>query len=152
MFKRGAALIPALAFMFASTNLVIELGLILWQLMGWQFALAEWLGGVVLIAIMVVIVKLTYPKPTVEAGRAHVEIGNVAEHAHGEELAPGRTLWRKLISREGWVYVAHYVAMDWAMTWRDILIGFAVAEFAAVLVPNTFWNALFIRARRRRCG
>ena len=146
MFKRGAALIPALAFMFASTNLVIELGLILWQLMGWQFALAEWLSGVVLIAIMVVIVKLMYPKPIVEAGRAHVETGNVAEHAHGEELAPGRTLGRKLISREGWVYVAHYVAMDWAMTWRDILIGFAVAEFAAVLVPDIFWNALFIQS------
>src|SRR5260221_1639306 len=121
MFKRGAALIPALAFMFASTNLVIELGLILWQLMGWQFTLAEWLGGIVLVAIVSLLVKLTYPKQIVEEGRAHVETGHVASHDHGDELAPGRTLWQKLRSREGWTYVAHYVAMDWSMTWRDIL-------------------------------
>jgi len=146
MFKRGAALAPALAFMFASTNLVIELGLILWQLMGWQFTLAEWLGGIVLIAIVSLLVKLTYPRRTVEEGRAHVETGNVAAHEHGEELTTGRTLWQKLRSREGWVYVAHYVAMDWSMTWRDILIGFVLAGFAAVLIPSTFWNALFIRS------
>jgi len=118
MFKRGAHLIPALAFMFASTNLVVELGLILWQLMGWQFALAEWLGGVLLVAIMAVIVRLTYPRRTVEEGRAFKDDPTVNAMAHGTELAPGATLWQKLRSREGWTYVAHYVAMDWSMIWR----------------------------------
>jgi uncharacterized membrane protein YraQ (UPF0718 family) len=145
MFKRGAHLIPALAFMFASTNLVIELGLVLWQLMGWQFALAEWLGGVLLIAIMSLLVKLTYPKAIIEEGRAHQETEETAEHNHGDELAPGRTLWQKIRSREGWIYVSHYVAMDWSMIWKDMVIGFVIAGFLGVLVPNSFWNALFIQ-------
>ncbi len=145
MFKRGAHLIPALAFMFASTNLVIELGLILWQLMGWQFALAEWLGGIVLIAIMALLVRLTYPKKIVEAGRAHDDRG-VNAMEHGEMLAPGRTLWQKLRSRQGWVFVAHYVRMDWSMIWKDMLGGFLIAGFIAVLVPNSVWNTLFVQS------
>ena len=143
MFKRGAHLIPALAFMFASTNLVIELGLVLWQLMGWQFALAEWVGGVLLIAIMALLVKLTYPKRLVEAGRAHDDRGvNAMEHA--AMLAPGRTLWQKLRSGQGWVYVAQYVRMDWSMIWKDMIAGFLIAGFIAVLVPNNVWHTLFI--------
>ena len=146
MFKRGAHLIPALAFMFASTNLVIELGLILWQLMGWQFALAEWLGGIVLVAIVSLLVKLTYPKKIVEEGRAHEETDKVAAMDHGDELAPGRNLWEKLRSGQGWVYIAHYMSMDWSMIWKDMIIGFLIAGFLGVLVPNTFWNALFLRS------
>ncbi len=145
MFKRGAHLIPALAFMFASTNLVIELGLILWQLMGWQFALAEWFGGLVLIAFMSLLVKLTYPRPVVEAGRAHEDRG-VAAMEHGDLLAPGKTFWQKLTSRQGWVYVAHYVRMDWTMIWKDVLGGLLIAGFMAVLIPTSFWNALFIES------
>jgi uncharacterized membrane protein YraQ (UPF0718 family) len=145
MFKRGAHLIPALAFMFASTNLVIELGLILWQLMGWQFALAEWLGGVVLIAIMALLVRLTYPKRVVEEGRAHDDRG-VHAMEHGEMLAPGRTLWQKLSSRQGWVFVAHYVRMDWSMIWKDMIAGFLIAGFIAVLVPSSVWNTLFVES------
>ena len=146
MFKRGAHLIPALAFMFASTNLVIELGLILWQMMGWQFALAEWLGGVVLVALVAVLVKLTYPKKLVEEGRTFHETDMVAAMDHGDELAPGRTLWEKLRSDQGWVNVAHYVAMDWSMVWKDLLIGFLAAGVLGVLVSNTFWNALFVQS------
>jgi len=144
MFKRGAHLIPALAFMFASTNLVIELGLILWQLMGWQFALAEWFGGLVLIAIMTLLVKLTYPKEAVEEGRAHDDRG-VNAMDHGDMLAPGKTLWQKLTSRQGWVSVAHYVRMDWSMLWKDMIGGFLIAGFIGVLVPNSFWNLLFVQ-------
>src|SRR5207247_1400702 len=76
MFKRGAHLINALAFMFASSNLVVELGLILWLLMGWQFALAEWVGGLFLVAIMSLLARLVYPARLVEAGRAHIETGH----------------------------------------------------------------------------
>ena len=146
MFKRGAHLIPALAFMFASTNLVIELGLVLWQMMGWQFALAEWLGGIVLVALVAVLVKLTYPKKLAEEGRRFHETGTVTAMDHGDELAPGRTLWEKLRSGQGWVFVAHYVAMDWSMVWKDMLIGFLVAGVLGVLVPGTFWNALFVQS------
>jgi uncharacterized membrane protein YraQ (UPF0718 family) len=143
MFKRGAHLIPALAFMFASTNLVIELGLVLWQLMGWQFALAEWLGGIVLIALMSLLVKLTYPKRVVEEGRAHDDRG-VHAMEHGDMLTPGRTLWQKLRSGQGWVFVAQYVRMDWSMIWKDMIGGFLIAGFIAVLVPNAVWHTLFL--------
>jgi uncharacterized membrane protein YraQ (UPF0718 family) len=61
LFKKGAALVAEPRVLFSSTNLVIELGIILWLLMGWQFTAAEWIGGIVLIAIMTVLVKLTYP-------------------------------------------------------------------------------------------
>src|SRR5579871_493838 len=143
MFKRGAHLVPALAFMFASTNLVIELGLVLWQLMGWQFALAEWLGGIVLIALMSLLVKLTYPQRVVEEGRAHDDRG-VNAMEHGDMLAPGRTLWQKLRSGQGWVFVAQYVRMDWSMIWKDMIGGFLIAGFIAVLVPNAVWHTLFL--------
>jgi hypothetical protein len=62
LFKKGAALIPSLAFLFASTNLVAELGIILYLLMGWQFMIGEWIGGVVLVVILSCLVRLTYPK------------------------------------------------------------------------------------------
>src|SRR5260370_5557082 len=90
MFKRGAHLVPALAFMFASTNLVIELGLVLWQLMGWQFTLAEWLGGIVLVAIMSLLVKLTYPKQIVEEGRGPLRTGPLPGPQHRGQPAPRR--------------------------------------------------------------
>ena len=73
LFKKGAALVASLAFLFASTNLVVELGIILWLLMGWQFTVAEWVGGVVLVAIMAMLVRLTYPAQLVEGARHHPE-------------------------------------------------------------------------------
>src|ERR1700751_2377483 len=84
LFKKGAGLIPSLAFLFSSTNLVIELGLILYVLMGWQFAAAEWIGGVLLVAIMSLMVKLTYPAKLVEEARAHVD--EAFGHEHGDNV------------------------------------------------------------------
>src|SRR6202050_116270 len=86
LFKKGAALTPALAFLFASTNLVIELGIVLYLLMGWQFTAAEWIGGVVLVAIMAALVRLTYPTGLIEEGRRHAEAGG--GHDHGDMTAP----------------------------------------------------------------
>jgi hypothetical protein len=94
LFKKGAALIPSLAFLFASTNLVIELGIILYLLLGWQFMAGEWVGGVVLIAIMAVLVRITYPNRLVEQARQHPE--HAATHQHSEITAPGETLLKKL--------------------------------------------------------
>src|SRR6266850_1336695 len=85
LFKKGAALIPSLAFLFASTNLVIELGIILYLLMGWQFTAAEWIGGVVLIAIMTALVRLTHPARLVEEARHHPETaGGPRARKHGD--------------------------------------------------------------------
>jgi len=142
LFKRGAGFATSLAFLFASTNLVIELGIILYLLMGWQFTLAEWLGGIVLIAIMAALVKLTYPKQLVEETRIHRESGG--GHEHGSETVQGATLWQKLRNPRTPIVVAQGVAMEWSMLWKDLAAGFVIAGFLAVFVPPHVWGLLFL--------
>jgi uncharacterized membrane protein YraQ (UPF0718 family) len=146
VFKRGADFTVAMVFMFASTNLVIELGLVLFQLMGWPFVVAEWVGGLVLIAVFVILARLLLPKSAVEAGRTHVEPEGAGHHAHdhGDMLAPGNTLWEKLRSPTGWKYVAHYFGMDLSMVQTDLVLGFLIAGLLAVAVPATWWQHLFV--------
>jgi len=145
LFKRGADFTVAMVFMFASTNLVVELGLVLWRLMGWPFVVAEWLGGLVLIAVFVLLSRLLIPRGAIDEGRAHVEAPSGGhEHDHGEMLAPGATLLDKLRSAIGWRYVAHYFEMDWSMLQNDLVLGFLIAGFLAVAVPATWWQHLFV--------
>jgi uncharacterized membrane protein YraQ (UPF0718 family) len=144
LFKRGTDFTVAMVFMFASTNLVVELGLVLWQLMGWPFVVAEWAGGLVLIAVFVFLAKLLLPKQAIEAGRAHEEPVRNSQHDHGEMLAPGKTLFEKLRSATGWKYVAHFFEMDWSMLQNDFLLGFLIAGFLAVAVPATWWQHLVL--------
>lgn len=142
LFKKGAALIPSLAFLFASTNLVIELGIILYLLLGWQFMLGEWIGGVVLIVIMSVLVRLTYPQRLVDEARQHPE--TAAGHEHGEMTAPGETLGEKLRRPETRTLVAQNFVMDWTMLWKDLLLGFLIAGALSAFVPDSFWQTLFL--------
>jgi uncharacterized protein len=142
LFKKGAALIPSLAFLFASTNLVIELGIILYLLLGWQFMLGEWIGGVVLIVIMSVLVRLTYPQRLVEKARQHPEAA--AGHEHGEMTAPGETLGEKLRHPETRILVAQNFVMDWSMLWKDLLLGFLIAGILSAFVPDSFWQTIFL--------
>ena len=143
LFKKGAALVPTLAFLFASTNLVVELGVVLYLLMGWQFTAAEWIGGVVLIGIMSGLVSLTYPKRLIEAARHYPEAGG-SGHDHGDMTAPGNTLWQKLTGRQGRVMIAQNFAMDWGMLWKDLALGFLIAGALSAFVPDGFWQALFV--------
>lgn len=144
LFKKGAGLIPSLAFLFSSTNLVIELGLILLLLMGWQFAAAEWIGGVVLIAIMAALVKLTYPEKLVRQAREHVD--QATGHDHGDNSVPGTSLAEKLRNPQTRVLAAQNAAMDWAMLWKDLLAGFLIAGALAAFVPDETWKGLFLTA------
>jgi uncharacterized membrane protein YraQ (UPF0718 family) len=144
LFKRGANFTTSMAFMFASTNLVIELGFILWRLMGWPFVVAEWVGGIVLIAIFVLLAKFFIPNRLVEEGRAHEEPAMKHQHDHGDMLAPGKSLWEKLRSGEGWRYISHYFIMDWSMLQTDLVLGFLIAGLLAVAVPATWWQHLFV--------
>jgi uncharacterized protein len=153
-FKKGAAFVPMLAFMFASTNLVVELGAVLWLLMGWRFVLAEAVGAFVLIGIMWILVRLTYPKALIDAARARGEAeeeeGGCHHHAaahdhehhhdheHGCEHSPEQGAASK------WRRIAEAFAMDWAMLWKEIVIGFLIAGFLAVLVPDEWWASLFM--------
>jgi hypothetical protein len=142
LFKKGAALIPSLAFLFSSTNLVLELGIILYLLMGWQFTAAEWIGGLVLIAIMTVLVKLTYPKQLVEEARRHVE--DATGHDHGSMEAEGGSLAERLRKPETRVAIAQNFAMDFSMLWKDLVGGFLIAGALAAFVPDGAWKLLFL--------
>ena len=141
LFQKGASAITALAFQFASTNLVWELGLVIWILIGWQFTLAEFIGGIVLIALMAILLR-AFVSPTLEeAARAHAEHAQAKHehHAVGERMA-----WReRLTSTSAWSDVAHNFRADWKMLWKEITIGFLLAGFIALL-GDDFFNALFI--------
>jgi len=134
---KGAHFVAAVAFMFASTNLVIELGILILIFLGWQFLAAEIVGGLVLIAISTLLIRLTYPKAWLNAARDRVE--------RQAEVEEGDFDWRERIrSRQGWEIVGARFVMDWQMVWKEILIGFTVAGFVAVLVPAQWWSALFL--------
>jgi uncharacterized protein len=141
LFQKGASATTALAFQFASTNLVWELGLVLWVLIGWQFTLAEYVGGLVMIVLMAVLLR-AFISPTLEKqAREHVQ---QADTGHQHHMAGERMSWRqRLTSTSAWSDVAHNFRNDWAMVWKEILIGFLLAGFIGQL-PNSFFNALFI--------
>ena len=138
LFLKGAHFITAVAFMFASTNLVIELGILIFIFLGPQYVVAEVVGGLVLIAISSVLIKLTYPKKWITNAREKVE-----DESEGEEEDFD---WKKRIkSKKGWYMVSDKYIMEWGMAWEDILIGFTIAGFVAVFVPNSFWEAIFLQ-------
>jgi uncharacterized membrane protein YraQ (UPF0718 family) len=134
-FQKGAALIPVLAFMFASTNLVVELGAVLWLLMGWRFVLAEVIGAFVLIGTMWLLMAILFPRNLEKKARDHARIDNDGchhhQHDHGHEMGK-------------WTLVANAFWMDWQMLWKEIIGGFLIAGFLAALVPTDWWKALFL--------
>lgn len=137
LFQKGAHFIATVAFMFASTNLVIELGVLIFLFLGWQFLAAEIIGGILMIAISAVLIRVTYPKEMIEAAKQHAD----AETGSEEEDFD----WKKRIkSRQGWQQVGNRFVMEWQMVWREILIGFTIAGFIAVFVPAEFWQTLFL--------
>jgi uncharacterized protein len=129
LFAKGASAITALAFQFASTNLVWELGLVLWVLMGWQFTLAEFVGGILMIGLMAVLLR-RFVSPQLEA-QARV---NAEQASSGHEHGGGERSWRD---------VAVNFRMDWAMLWKEIAIGFLLAGFIGLL-GDDFFNVLFV--------
>lgn len=137
LIKKGAHFIAGVAFMFASTNLVIELGILILIFLGWQYLAAEILGGLVLIAISSALIKLTYPKSWLKAAREKVE-------SEGSDIEEDFDWKKRIKSKEGWRLVGHKFVNDWKMAWEDILIGFTIAGFVAVMVPESFWSALFL--------
>jgi uncharacterized membrane protein YraQ (UPF0718 family) len=110
LFKKGAALIPSLAFIFASTNLVAVFGIILYLLLGWQFVIGEWIGGIVLVVIMSLLVRLTYPRQLVEEVRHHPEAA--AGHDHGEMTPEVGSPSEKLFRKDTLVLIAQNFQMD----------------------------------------
>jgi uncharacterized membrane protein YraQ (UPF0718 family) len=141
LFQKGASASSALAFQFASTNLVWELGLVLWVLIGWQFALAEYVGGLVMIGLMAVGLRLFVSRELEAEARANALAADTGHQHHmaGEELS-----WRaRLTSATAWSDVAHNFRGDWQMLWKEITLGFLLAGYVAQL-GDGFFNALFI--------
>ena len=141
LFQKGASAATALAFQFASTNLVWELGLVLWVLIGWQFTLAEYVGGILMIVLMVLMLRL-FVSPRLEArARKHAQDADAGHQHHG---AGSRLPWRRrLVSVEAWSDVAHNFRGDWQMLWKEISIGFLLAGFIGLL-GDDFFNSLFV--------
>src|SRR3954468_23312957 len=141
LFAKGASAASALAFQFASTNLVWELGLVLWILIGWQFALAEFVGGLVMIALMAAALR-AFVSPRLEArAREHARDAATGHehHAAGSDLP-----WsQRLRSAEAWSDVAHNFRGDWQMLWKEVGFGFLLAGFVGLL-PQDAFNALFV--------
>ena len=142
LFKKGAALASSLAFMIASTNLVLELGLILLVLLGWRFMLGQWIGGIILVAIMTTIIRYTAPKFLVEAARVHQEQGK--GHNHMAMQADGATWWTRVMNPKTLTYVAQSFVMEWSMLWKDLAIGFVVGGLVSAFVPDAAWKVLFL--------
>jgi uncharacterized membrane protein YraQ (UPF0718 family)/YHS domain-containing protein len=141
LFQKGASAASALAFQFASTNLVFELGIVMWVLIGWQFTLAEFVGGLILIAVMTVLLRLFVSKRLEEQARQHAQHADTGHqhHSAGAKL----TIRQRLRSVQAWSDVAHNFRNDWAMLWKEITIGFLLAGFVGQLHDSVF-NALFI--------
>jgi uncharacterized protein len=142
LFQKGASAVTALSFQFASTNLVWELGLVLWVLIGWQFALAEYVGGIVMIALMALLLRRFVSPRLEQQAREHAQEAQTG-HEHdggGKEALPWR---RRLTSADAWADVAANFRGDWTMLWKEITIGFLLAGFIGLL-GNDFFNVLFI--------
>lgn len=138
LFKKGAGLVPSLAFLLASTNLVIELGILIAIFLAWQFVVAEYIGGILLILCMWLIVKMTLWSSLEQEARSHV-----GDEDEGKEVPN----WKELIrSRKGWKMVAGQYFMEWGMVWRDVTFGFTVAGIISAFVPAVFFTTLFVGA------
>lgn len=140
LFAKGAGLAPSLAFLLASTNLVIELGIIIGVFLSWQFIVGEYVGGLLLILLVWLFIKIKYPKSLVEKARDKAK-----EHNADEKNSHQSQNWKSLIkSKDAWKRVAHRYVMEWKMVWKDVTIGFTVAGIIAVFVPTSFFETLFI--------
>jgi len=142
LFSKGAKAENAMAFMIASTNLVIELGLILWILIGWRFVLADYLLGIVMIALAYLLARWMLSQQVENTGRDH------ARRLEEEELrhpTPEGMDWKgKLTSRQGWEIIAFKFVGEWRMAIKEVTGGFVLAGFVSVFVPTRFWNAIFL--------
>ena len=147
IFLKGASFTSAMVFEIASTNLVIELGIILIVLLGWQFTAAEFIGGILMVIFIAVIFRLTLTPKLVQMAKAHAEkgiMGRMEGHAAMDmSISDGGSFFSRLLSKRGFTAVSNFFVMDWASVWVDIALGLLIAGAIAAWVPDSFWNAFF---------
>ena len=147
LFRKGADFTAAMAFQFASTNLVVELGIIMVLLLGWQFTLAEFVGGPLMIGLIALLFRRFLTQKLVDDARTQADkglVGSMEGHAEMDmSIRRGGSIWQRLRSPEGFTATANYFVMDWAAIWRDIIGGLLIAGALAAWVPESFWQRLF---------
>jgi uncharacterized protein len=147
IFQKGASFTSAMAFELASTNLVIELGVILVVLLGWPFAAAEFTGGILMVIFIALIFRLTLTPKLVEIARRQAEqgvAGRMEGHAGMDMSVTEGPLLSRLASSRRYTATSHYFVMDWASIWQDVLLGFLIAGALAAWVPDSFWRHFFL--------
>jgi uncharacterized membrane protein YraQ (UPF0718 family) len=146
MVRKGADFTSAMAFQFASTNLVLELGVVIWVVLGWRFTAAAWAGGVVMILVLALLMRLFVSPSTVRDARRHADRGvqgRMEGHAAMDmAVSPGPLLTR-LLSAKGLTATSHYFVMEWASVWTDLVLGLLIAGALAAWVPQGVWASAF---------
>jgi uncharacterized membrane protein YraQ (UPF0718 family) len=147
IFRKGANFTAAMAFEFASTNLVIELGIIMALILGWQFTLGEFVGGPLMIVLLALLFRLFLSQRLVDEAREHADRGargRMEGHAEMDmSVKEAGSLWQRLRSPQGFTATASYFVMDWASVWIDVAGGLLMAGALAAWVPDSFWRSLF---------
>jgi uncharacterized protein len=147
IFRKGANFTAAMAFELASTNLVLELSIIMIVLLGWQFALAEFIGAPIMVAILVVLFRTFLTPRLLREAKEQADrgiAGRMEGHAEMDMSVTEGPLWQRIMSQEGLTAISHYFVMDWAAVWLDIAGGLLIAGALAAWVPNDFWQAFFV--------
>ncbi|PRP67185.1 permease [Nonlabens agnitus] len=140
IFKKGASFISSMAFLLASTNLVIELGIIISIFLGWQFVVGEYLGGILLILISWLLIRIINPKKLIDKARNNLK----DDQDESEEASKD---WKKqIVKEESWARVSKKYKMEWQMVWKDVTVGFTIAGIVAAFVPDSFFQTLFINS------
>jgi uncharacterized membrane protein YraQ (UPF0718 family)/YHS domain-containing protein len=144
LFQKGADFVSSMVFMFASTNLVLELGIVLLVLLGWQFAVAQFLGGIIMVVLLALTGGFVVRGALVKRARARLQRGE-DDALRAERVEVERMPWRrKLTSRAAWSDAASYTIADITMLRKELVIGYGVAGLLTVIVPMAVWNTVFV--------
>ncbi|WP_235297620.1 permease [Portibacter marinus] len=141
LFQKGASFVSSIAFLLASTNLVIELGIIISIFLGWQFVIGEYVGGSMLILISWLLIKVINPSKLIKKARE-----NLNEQNNEDDMASQASITQRLKDADKWAKVAKQYGMEWKMVWKDVTLGFTVAGIVSAFVPDSFFETLFINS------
>jgi len=147
LFRKGADFTAAMAFEMASTNLVVELAIIMLVFLGWQFTLAEFVGAPIMVALLVVLFRLFLNRKLLDEAKQQADkglIGRMEGHAEMDMSVSGDgTLWQRITSQQGFTAISHYFVTDWVSVWMDIAGGLLISGALAAWVPAEFWQSFF---------
>jgi uncharacterized membrane protein YraQ (UPF0718 family) len=147
LFRKGANFTAAMAFEMASTNLVVELSIIMLAFLGWQLTLAEFVGAPIMVGLLILLFRWFLNQDLLGEAKAQADkgiAGRMEGHAEMDMSVTEGTLWQRLTSERGLTAISHYFVMDWASVWLDIAGGLLIAGALAAWVPATFWQSFFL--------